>query len=133
MNNHPKNARSRQSAGTPCSACFAINHPCIYRGKILCCDCSRGAPETCDMMAGRELHQRYFEDGFSVAERRLDSTATALDAGTILIETLDYDDVFVSSGPDKDVCDDEGIPRYRFEISGSLESMTALHNWLKDN
>ena len=41
---------------------FAEYDPCLYKGKILCEDCSKA--KTCDMRLGRELHRMTFEAGY---------------------------------------------------------------------
>jgi len=47
---------------------FEEYSPCIYEGLILCKHCRRY--KTCDMRAGRELHEKYFVQGFILGQSK---------------------------------------------------------------
>ena len=41
---------------------FAKYRPCVYEKDILCSECTK--QNGCDMKAGRELHQKCYEEGY---------------------------------------------------------------------
>jgi len=57
-----------------CSALFAREYPCIYKGAIPCSECElhprkkRDPDDGCDMAAGRELKEAAFKRGFELGQ-----------------------------------------------------------------